>query len=129
LSADNTTTNPAPALSKFLGLTLIRGARKHLRNELKAEHEVDLIPSTAFANSPHARVFIWDQPDLLSHISFFFEAIWTTLAHQAKSPCNFNSSLKAPVSQALKLASLSNKLIILPLILTVYMPLPLASMA
>jgi hypothetical protein len=72
LSADKTTINLVPVLSMFLGLTLTGSARKHLKNELKAEHGVDFIPSTALATSFHARVFIWDQPDLLSRISLFF---------------------------------------------------------
>jgi hypothetical protein len=43
-----------------------------LKNELKAEHSIYFIPYTALTASLHAGVFIWDQPDLPCHVSYFF---------------------------------------------------------
>jgi hypothetical protein len=62
---------PLPVLYTFLGINSIGSAREHLENGLKAEHGVDFIPSTALTDSLHAGVFIWDKPDLPSHVSYF----------------------------------------------------------
>jgi hypothetical protein len=37
-----------------------------------AAHGVHFIPSTALPAALHTRVFLWDQPDLPSRVSFFF---------------------------------------------------------
>jgi hypothetical protein len=63
---------PVPDYATFLSIKTIGGAREHLKNELKAAHGVDLIPSTALTAALSTGVFLWDQPDLPSHVSFFF---------------------------------------------------------
>jgi hypothetical protein len=65
-------TVPVSAYAVFLGIKSIDGAREHLKNELKAAHGADFIPSTALTVSLSTGSFMWDQPDLPSHVSYFF---------------------------------------------------------
>jgi hypothetical protein len=61
-----------PAYFVFLGIKSIGGAREHLKNELKGAHGANLIPSTALTAALSTVSFLWDQPELPSHVSFFF---------------------------------------------------------
>jgi hypothetical protein len=63
---------PVPEYATFLGIKTIGSAREHLKNELKAAHGVDFIPSMVLTPALSTGVFLWDQPDLPSHVSFFF---------------------------------------------------------
>jgi hypothetical protein len=56
----------------FLGIKSIGGAREHLKNELKAAHGADFIPPPTLTAVLSIGSFMWDQPDLPSHVSFFF---------------------------------------------------------
>jgi hypothetical protein len=60
------------AYTVFLGIKSIGGAREHLKNELKAAHGADFIPSTALTVSLSTGSFRWDQLNLPSHMSYFF---------------------------------------------------------
>jgi hypothetical protein len=62
---------PVPAYTTFYGITSIGGAWENLKNELKSAHGVDFIPPTALTAALYTEAFLWDQPDLPSHISYF----------------------------------------------------------
>jgi hypothetical protein len=69
--ADLEATIPVPAYVVCIDIKTIGGAMEHLKNDVKADHGADCIPSTALSASLSTGIFIWDQPDLPSHVRFF----------------------------------------------------------